>query len=262
MWGFMRGFKIMLLCLGWALPLMAEKVATLDLCADQWALWLLDKKEIGAITYLAADDQQSFFAGRTAKIPQHDGQVEKLLKLKIKTVIADGFLSPYKKTVLETAGIEVILLPTIQSMADIEKRKRFFEKRFQITVPPEVLPVKHPLKKRALFLNMGGSVAGAGTILNDLMEDAGFFNVAQYIKMWAPMTLEKMITLVPDVIFYLAGQSQTSEMTLVSATHPVIKKRGIKGCPVALKNAICSVPPAIQALRAELLACSEETGNA
>lgn len=254
----------------------AEKILSLDLCADQWLLWLFPHEEIAAITHLAKDPHISYFAERAQGLPTHDGRIETILQRGATTVIADSYIDPHKEMMLKKMGIKVIVLPPLNSIDTLAKRIDFLLELYPklSTLLIDAKASIHRLKKKFLkaktkgnakrkgiFLTMGGLVAGPKTFLSEWLLTESIENSHQYRlhnRGWEYTTLEEIFSLEPQLILCNSGPKFKASSHLLSCHHPLVKKKGIPTCDLTPAFTYCLLPPILSHLSQELARCHEE----
>jgi iron complex transport system substrate-binding protein len=87
-----------------------QRVVSLNLCADQLLLALADRSQIASVSPLARDASISFLAGTLGDIPVNAGKAEAILFGGADLVLAGRFGSHVQRDMLESQGLEVMVL--------------------------------------------------------------------------------------------------------------------------------------------------------
>ena len=221
---------------------LSAKIVSLDLCADQWVLGLVEKKEIYAVSCLAKEADLSYLAQKAENIKTHAGSPEEFLDPSIRTIIGYEPISPLLKKVLKKRKVTLILLKHPDSFQKLKTQTMLLTKIFKKESLGEKwihrLSKKHPLpKKNAAFYGTQGLCPGGETLFSDILKTAGYQNIYRHKKGWTYNSLESLL-LVPLSILFLSAPPDA---------HPLWdylkKKTVLKVLPRRLT--LCSYPPAI-----------------
>jgi|GEM_PF-2666943 len=220
-------------------------VVSWDMCADQWALWLLGEESIQA---LSAGDSAHYVIEKPAHLAVQDGRLETVLALAPQMVLADTRFSSYQKKILERRGIRVVVLPEMKSFDDVKKRLLFFREHFPLS-PRGLQRIQEGLafleqaqqrepRYTGFFLSVGGLVAGPQTLMSDILRSLGVVNPLA-TGGWHYVATEKLLRQGPQIIFYEKDMTSKTQPSLVRGAWR--KWSGIKR-PVDLKKTLCFVP--------------------
>lgn len=232
------------------------KITSLDLCADQWVLWLFEAKDITAISPLSTDTKMSFEHKKAENIPRHTNKIEDFLAHPEDIYIAT-YIPHYKKKLMEKAGLQIILLPNIKNVGDFEKIFKIFEEGFlsHTEIRDKIEKARYLLKnskknlsKKALTFDVGGYSCGSNTNWSVLFDQAGLENIntkqgCHYT------TIENVLIEIPDYIF-CTGDSPN----LPSCTHNIFKDQ--HPCVLSESLILCTTPHILLAALEEVEACN------
>jgi iron complex transport system substrate-binding protein len=213
------------------------RVATLDHCADQYALALADRSQIVGLSHHAVEDY-SFFQSRALGLPRTTGSIEELLYARPNIVIRYWGGSARMWIYLKQAGIKVASAKTGVQSNDVFENVVTFAKAFgrqeagrkfiaDYQARLAKLRTQGSGKLRAIYVTAGGTTAGAGASGDEIIRLAGMRNaVAEMgLKGWRTLPLETLIMDPPDVIiaaFFDSTSVHHSDWGLLR--HPVVKK--------------------------------------
>lgn len=203
--------SILLVCAVYP-AVLAGGLVSVDRCADQYVLALMDRADIRAVSF-EADHQRSFYQSRAVGLPTVDGTLEEVLTLKPDTVVLTYRGGPRAAEILTSLGVKAVrppyaftiednfgVLRTMGTELGAEARAEAlvadYESRLQALKDAEKYPAK------ALYMTPGGFTAGLGTGIDDIIKLAGFDTVAAGagINGWVPLPLEAMVLNPPDFI--------------------------------------------------------------
>ena len=224
------------------LPLSA-KIISLDLGADQWVLGLAKKEDIYAVSYLAKDADMSYQASSAEGLPTHTGTPEEFLDPAIKTMIGYEPISPLIKKLCQKKGITLIALSYPHSFQQLKEQItdlcRFFDQRELGNKWIQKLSFSsgHP-HRIAAFYGAQGLSPGNNTLLNEVLQVAGYKNLYAHKNGWTYNNSESLLASSLSAIFF----------TDPTPSHQIWqwmrkKKVTLKTAPYRLT--LCPYPPAL-----------------
>ncbi|MGE3248267.1 MAG: ABC transporter substrate-binding protein, partial [Beijerinckiaceae bacterium] len=86
--------------------MLAQRIASINLCADQLLLELADPARIAGVSTLAGDPALSFLASKAAPYRKLRGNAEQLFRLKADLVLTGSFDRPYARSILQRRGVK------------------------------------------------------------------------------------------------------------------------------------------------------------
>lgn len=248
-------------------PLAAEgapqRVASINLCADQLALLLGDPGQVISVSHLAADPLLSTL--RRLTTPLNYGSAEELWLLQPDLVLAGPFSARPAIEMLHRLGTPVVEVPIVTQLADIAAQLHLVagalghperaapliarvEAAFAIP-PPEGPPL------RAVIYQPNGYTGGDVSLADDLLAAAGFRNIARDLgrRPDGVLPLEVLLMAQPDLLILppaFPGASQAEALL----RHPALQ--GDHFAPLILYSdahwgcGLPSITKALDALRA------------
>ena len=230
----------------------AQKIVSLDFCADQYALELLPRENILALSPDAASDF-SYHKARAADIPTIRPRAEDILALKPDLIIRSYGGGPQAERLFKAAGIPVVnigwastlegeaagsvsavTLDVAQALGAQAAGARLMKEYNQ-----RLAALKHnsPNKPSALYMTPAGVTTGSGSLVHDMIELAGFENFETRAG-WHPIPLERLTRETPDHIitsFFDSHDNNTANWS--SMRHPVATRALNESHAIALKGA-------------------------
>ena len=223
------------------------KVASLDLCADQWLLEF--EVENALTTALSKNPEVSFHADGATHT--YGATVEELLKHNVTLVLAQHSPSPTLRSILKKKGIRLVVLGPVQSLKDLMA----ITKKIGVLLSKETLAAHHihtlknlkafPRQKRVLFMGGGQSTFGSKCLFNEILSYAGLENVmANTLSGWGYTNWEEVVAHAPNRIIFLGEDGAPC------LTHPALKKTGLLNNKTSLPQrfTLCHTPSSIIAL--------------
>lgn len=222
-----------------------QRVVSLDYCADQFVLALVDRSHILA---LSTDSRESFsyLRERARGVPQVRALAEDVLLLRPDLVVTSYGGGPGMTRLLQRAGIPTLRIGWTEDLAGVRNNLRLmgeglgnprtadallddFNRRLQALEYGQV-----PSRREALYVTPGGVTGGTGTLIHALMTAAGLENFSRRPG-WRSLPLERLAFEQPDLLVtadFLEDQHPWS-----AARHPLLTDH-LDGIPrVALPGA-------------------------
>jgi iron complex transport system substrate-binding protein len=232
-----RFFFLCAFALVLAQPTRAEprRIVSLDYCADQFVLALADRDQIAALSRGSRRDD-SYYRARALGVRQTRGTLEEVLALRPDLVVRNWGGSWDAEAVYARFGVPVLqvgdspdfaaaradLLRAAQALGRPERGQALARDldarlmRLRRSAPTQAAPV--------LYLSAGGAVAGAGTMMDAVIEAAGGRNVRTQAG-WSLMPLERMIETPPALValgFFDTGRTAINAWS--PSRHPALRR--------------------------------------
>ena len=247
-----QGILITLLVatLSWASSAFSQptpnRVVSLDYCADQFALGLLPRSSIAALSMDAARDF-SYMRAAAKGLPQVRPSAENVLAFQPDTVIRSYGGGPNAKKFYENLGIRVVQIGYNNSIKQVKTEIRRLAKALNQEASGAALlndmesrlasipRTNQP--KSVLYVTPGGVTSGSQTLVDELISAAGLKNYLEQPG-WRSLPLEELTLRQPELIataFY--GTSTNHKNFWSAARHPIIQREFAKTQKVALEGA-------------------------
>ncbi len=213
------------------------RVVSLNTCLDVLLVHLADRSQIAALSHYAREDQSSTIADVARTLPFTWESAEEIIALEPDMVLASKHSALATRNALKRLNVPVerFAVPNSvdESLAQVTRvakllghpqRGRALIARIEAAIaasaPP---PGTRPLK--ALIYQPNGFAAGPGTLVDDMMERAGFENVARRygLRTWGNVALERLLADPPEVL--LSGEAASGARSWADRvmTHPALK---------------------------------------
>lgn len=208
MWAYIFAINLLLVTTGFV------QIISLDLGADQWVLGLCPKHKIYAVTHLATDPSYSYLHQKAQGIPQHKGQLEKLIDADIHLAVATGPVPELTKRILQKKGVFLIQLPTPHSVRDVAQQQKSLKMLFQGTSIQNgrletLAPKRGPLKKRIFFyMGPNGMCPGNNTLIGNILKHLGCDSLPH--KNWKVFSPEEILAFKPDIVLFTTPPPHTA----------------------------------------------------
>lgn len=222
---------------------VGPRVISTSLCADQFALALLEPERIVSLSRQAVDPELSVFWRRAVGIPRNHGSVEEIVLSDADIVISNAWGVSKTRDFLEAKGVKVVALPLLENLEEIVALTRLIAGELQAEARGAELvdaferqlaeiraswPSKRP---RALYLSPGGTTAGYGSFGHRVMVEGGSLNIAadELGKHgWSSIGLEEAVLAGPDMLvlsfFRRESWSMTQRIRYHSAFQALVRR--------------------------------------
>ena len=211
------------------ISLSAARIASLNLCADEYALLLARPGEVVSVTRLAKDRHESPLAERARKIAANRGALEEVVGHRPTAILTMGGRGRSTSLLAARLGIRTVDLPSPTDIEGVERNLRTVA-----TVLGDVrrarpwldriarLKASRPRTQRdSIYVSGGGISVGSWSPAIEWMALAG---LKQRNLKSGSVTLETMLTDPPAVLLrsdYRAGQMSLGQRWF---DHPVVRR--------------------------------------
>jgi iron complex transport system substrate-binding protein len=216
-----------------------QRVVSLNLCADQLLIQLLEPEQLVGITQLASDPGASYLYEEAAQFHQHNDRIEEVIALKPDLVVAGAFTAQPTNQLLEELGYKVIKLGLPTTVDEIFQQITFLGEQInqQQRARGLILAMRDELAElalarqnipplRAVVYYANGFSAGNKTIVNEILKQAGLKNIAVELNLdyIAPLSLESLLASHPDVLLLGRLDDNTDSLAHQVLRHDAIDR--------------------------------------
>ena len=225
-----------------AAPIAPERpmrIVSLDYCADQYLLKLVDRDRIAAVSP-DADRDFSYMRAAAVGVPSVRPRAEDVLVLKPDLVIRSYGGGPDAAAMFARAGVPVLQIGYANDLAAV--RQVLIDTARGLGEPANgealavemdrrlaALPAPSRARSTALYVTPGGVTSGSGGLVDKMMRVAGYDNF-EAEPGWRSLPLERLAHEGPDLIasasFWNAPPDRWS-----AARHPIVA-RAMRDTPV------------------------------
>ncbi|MCC7412843.1 MAG: ABC transporter substrate-binding protein [Gammaproteobacteria bacterium] len=234
----------------------AQRIVSLNLCADSLLLELVEPARIASLTFLSGDATLSPFAARVRRLAAgglalNHGRVEEILPLGPDLVLVGSEAAGGATALLQKLGYPVLTVASVRRLADF--RARFLhlagvlgeaqrarallarmDRRLAATVP-----ARAP-RPTALALGPNGYTLGADSLLDELLARAGFENLAPALG-WRRsgfIDLETVVAAAPDLLVWIERAPAQPSLAHAWMRHPALSALARAGGGAAAERAV------------------------
>jgi iron complex transport system substrate-binding protein len=255
-----------------------RRVASLNACLDAMLVHLADRSQIAALSHYAREEHSSTVAATAKTLPFTWESAEEIIALEPDLVLASKHSALATRNALKRLHVPVerfsVPKSIDESLAQVTKvarllghpaRGKALIARIEVAIAASAPPSgTRPL--RTLIYQPNGFAAGPGTLVDEMMERAGFENVARRygLKTWGNVPLERLLADPPEVL--LAGEPAPGARSWADRvmTHPALRSVSgrMKTARLSEKLLYCGGPVLIETAHALVKARRDIQGEA
>jgi iron complex transport system substrate-binding protein len=211
-------------------------VVSLNLCADQIVLRLVQRKRIASVTFLATEPHSSTVVDSAKDIPTNQGLAEEVIGFNPDLVLsgtytareAVGFLRRHDRSVLDLgnpdsfAGAREQIVEIAAATGSSERGSELIaemDRKLAASVAPA------GRKPRAMMLGPNGFATSYGPLVDEMMARAGLINIADELGGHgrASIPLEKAILADLDMLIVDTGERMGPALAQEILEHPAVR---------------------------------------
>ena len=215
-----------------------SRIVSLDLCADQLLVELVDRKRIAAVTHLAADPAVSSIPEMARGIPITRGTAEDVLRYDPDLILAGPYgvsetvdlLKRLKRNVTivplpsDLDGVRVAMRTVAAAVGERHKGEMMvstFDKRVRIQ-----LVTSEEKRPSAIVYQVGGTVSGSGSLAEAALIAAGFRNKAAEYRLTrnGQVPLELLVAAPPDLLVLSSNAEEYRTAISDNLRNPVLAR--------------------------------------
>lgn len=249
----------------------AQRIVSVNMCADQYVLALVEPERIAGLTQYSAEDSMSAAAPQARALGRFLRNAEEMLEIKPDLVVGMAVYGDPLVAALPEHSYRTLDLSMEHNFADIVRHLRVVGDATGERVKADALIASMesdlaqvPVNDEghvAAYYQRRGFIAGTGTLVDDLMTRTGLENLAHKLNkpVISKLTLEEIIEAKPDFLILEEGTDQSKDQGTEMLNHPAL--RDIPRIIVPEAWTVCGGPAyvkAAQTIAAQLKAASEK----
>jgi len=205
-----------------------QRVASINLCTDEYLLLLADRAQILSVTKLGADVQETALAARAKGVIVNNGRLSSIITHKPDLVITGGTAEPFSQALSQHLRIATINLPPAETTDDVRRNIRTLAHALGQEPRGEQLIARYNAlltnndkhKVRGVLVEGGGYTVPANGLAAAYLRAAGI----EQIDAGGKLSYEMLLRAPPEVVVlsrYRQGQASTYQQWFA---HPALAR--------------------------------------
>lgn len=214
-----------------------RRIASLNNCLDAMLVHLADRGQIAALSHYAREPHGSTVAAQAKTLPYTWESAEEIISLRPDLVLASQHSALATRNALKRLHVPVhrfkVPKSVAESLAQVRKiaglighpqRGEVLVARIEAAIAASAPPAG-ARRLQALIYQPNGFAAGPGTLVDEMMDQAGFENVARRygLKTWGNVGLERLLADPPQVLLVDEPAPGARSWADRVMTHPALK---------------------------------------
>jgi iron complex transport system substrate-binding protein len=211
-----------------------QRIASLNKCADQLLVSLVEPSRIASVSPIATDEF-SFLAERLKGLPANSGRGEGILLSNADLILAGAFESHVRRQLLARQGFEVVVLDAWTRLDEGKEQIRALSRRLGAEPQGERLigdidaalarsRAIAPAPMTVLVLHRRGYTPGDTTILEELIRHMGLIPYSERLSLphGGMVSLERLVADPPDYLLMSEGDRRGVDQGSTLLWHPAL----------------------------------------
>lgn len=208
-----------------------QRIVSLDYCADQYVLKMVEPERILAVS---RDAHMPFSYMREAAVglPVVRASAESVLALRPDLIVRSYGGGPNAARLFEQAGVPTVQVGWAGDLEGIKRVTREMAKALDADETGEAMVTDMERRLAAitpgtgsqtsLYMTPGGVTSGPGSLVNEMLNAAGLVNFVE-TPGWQDLPLEKLVRQRPDHVAYASFNSHKTPWS--RARHPLARQQ-------------------------------------
>lgn len=222
-----------------------QRIVSLNLCADQLVALLVEPGRIAALSKLSRDRSLSYVAELAEAFPQAQPNAESVLSFNPDIVLAGRLSATPTVNFLKSKGVPILQISLLSSFEGIREQTRSVGKALGAEARAEQLIAEMDAllasgadqsnardggarpRPSALTWQPGGFTSGSGTLIDAVLDAAGFDNLASRrgLKGYGFLTLESVVDGRPDLLISDDALPDPPSLRQSLLAHPALRPK-------------------------------------
>lgn len=210
----------------------AERIVSINQCADEFLLNIVPRENILSVTHFVKDSDVSWDAHLAVNIPGNSGRAEEVMSYDPELVFAGDFSSRSTVKLLRSVGVEVVELPHPESVLDVLALIKLVGEVTGHQAAAENLLERVMSQSKPLETNLtaavyqpNGFTTGQHTLVDDVLATAGVINIAarRGLANYARYPIEALLVDQPDLLILDPQVHATPSLAHEFLKHPALR---------------------------------------
>lgn len=244
-----------------------QRIASLNLCTDQWLLLLLPRERIASVSEWAQRADSSYMAAAAQGLPVNYGLAEGVLPQQPDLILAGEFNDHAMVAMMRQLGYRVEIVRVPRNLAEAQRFILEFGDLVGARPAAQALVTDMQLRLARIAEQVGdrpaglaavyspnGMSAGRGTVMEEILARAGWRNLGSELGLngYGQLPLEQLIRSQPDLLVLDTTAEPAGGTSLAHAylDHPALKvlPSGARRLVLPPPLSVCVGPMTIDAI--------------
>jgi iron complex transport system substrate-binding protein len=245
-----------------------QRIVSLYLCADQLLLQLVGRERIVSLDHLVTDADSSYMAAEAKGIPVNYGTAEEAIALKPDLVVTGPWAQRSRIDLLRRFGVPVLEVGLVDTFEGIRRetlrvaaalgeaeRGRALVAAMDARLAAARAEVPPGARPTAAVTMASGVAVGRGTLVDELLDVAGFDNLAARLGLdgYGYLPLESLVMARPDLLVVDRARPGRASLAAERLQHPVLRDLFDARHVVTLPERLWTCPGTFSAEAADIL---------
>lgn len=229
-------------CAPVASPVQPDRIVSIDYCADQMLLGLVERDRIAAVSVDVASDP-AFSQPMAGDLPRVRAEVERVLAMKPTLVIRSYGGGPRFAAAMERAGVPVFTLPYAATLADVDDvmaaagarlgaQVMAARRRDELAAALAAARETALPGKTALYVTPGDVTTGPGSMVAEMFAAAGYDSYENKPG-WHRLPVERLMARPPDLVVLGFFETPAHRQDHWSSSSHAALQRSLDSVPTA-----------------------------
>jgi iron complex transport system substrate-binding protein len=229
----------------------------MNLCTDQLAMMIAAPGQLYSVSHLTSDPTMSLMAEEARAFRTNHGLAEEIFQMRPDLILVGAMTTRASVAMLKRLGFPVVEFPFENSFEDMRSNIRLMGEVLHRQERANELIERfdadlarlrqRPGRRRTAVLHHASSyTSGAGTLANEILEAAGYENVAANLGLsgMTKLPLEQLVLSAPDLVVTDATWEGSPALAQQTFTHPALRALEVTSARaiVANKRWVCATP--------------------
>lgn len=237
-----------------------RRVVSMNLCTDQLAMMMAAPGQLYSVSHLASEPTMSLMVEEARAYRTNHGLAEEIFQMQPDLILVGAMTTRATVAMLKRLGFPVVEFPyensfdemraNIRRMGEVlHRREKADEMLERFDADLERLRQRRGAPRTAVLHHASSYTSGAGTLANEILDAAGYDNVAAGLGLsgMVKLPLEQLVLAAPDLVVTDATWEGAPALAQQTFSHPALRALEATSARaiVANKRWVCATPSLI-----------------
>ncbi len=242
------------------------KVASINLCTDQYLYLIAKKSQITSLSYMSKDKKISYISDKISGVKFNNGRTEEIIKQNPDIIFAGPGSSIATVSLLKKLNYNVVFISDAKNFKQIKEQVLFIAKligrekkgysilnKIDNDLNKYIYNNKKIKNKKIIILSPNGYTKGKDSLLGNILNKLGYQNVINKLNInsYSRVSLEQILYLDPEVVIIEDSYNDFVSLSQEFLNHSVLDYIIDKGKLLNLNKKLlsCSGPYSTQIIK-------------